>query len=239
MVDDNGTFICANGGCCRASAVDRGFGFAAGQLSYVGDAYACHVDGAPLRILVVSMQVGDREAPVTMVRRAEQISGVVGGKRNPHMRGVIRAVQLLHGLDLDNEHLSGDTHVLRAYSMANSVLCSALPTNGESRRGEPTKAMLQNCSEHLSRTVGALEPTIVHTQGAGTLVAIESITGLITRHSPEVATIEHGDRTMVLCSTSHPAAGPPSSWSSVKQGTYFTNIVVPAMRLARQVALGI
>ena len=50
-----------------------GDGFAGGQLSYVGNHYDAESVGAPMRILVVSMQVGDDEAPVTMARRSEQI----------------------------------------------------------------------------------------------------------------------------------------------------------------------
>ena len=96
----NGEFICANSRTCCGSATAAGFEFAGGQLSYVGDGYACSVDGRPFRVLVVSMQVGDAEAPVTMRRRTEHILARVPerpGKRNPHMRGVTRALQLLHG----------------------------------------------------------------------------------------------------------------------------------------------
>lgn len=240
VLSPDGLIVCPRHDECRSSAVARGFGFAAGQLSYVGDAYACQVGAVPLRILVVSMQVGDAEAPVTMDRRTEQIAVRIGqrpGERNPHMRGVTRALQLLHGLDPDQEHLPDGTHVLRAYAMVNSVLCSSLPTDGKSRRGKPTDRMLANCSTHLRRTIELLEPVIVQVQGTDTRTAVERVTDLVTRHSNEVSTVRVGDRRMILCATSHPAAGPPSSWSSQKEGSYFAETVAPAMRLARALAL--
>ena len=240
IVDDAGTFVCPCGHQCRTSANAKGYGFAAGQLSYVGDAYACNVGASPLRILIVSMQVGDAEAPVSMRRRTEQVRVRISetpGKRNPHMRGVTRALQLLHGLDHNDEQLRDGTHVLRAYAMAISVLCSALPTDGRSRRGKPTDRMLQNCSPHLARTLQALEPAIIHTQGADTKAAAERVTQLVTQHSGEVSTVLVGDRPAVLCATSHPAAGPPSSWSSTKPGSYFADTVRPALLLARDLAL--
>lgn len=98
LLDPSGTFVCTSHEPCEAPAIRRGMQFAAGQLSYVGDRYACTVEGRPLRVLIVSMQVGDAEAPVTMARRSEQISVRIPetpGQRNPHMRGVTRALQLL------------------------------------------------------------------------------------------------------------------------------------------------
>ena len=240
ILTGDGAFVCTHGATCRSSASAKSFGFAAGQLSYVGDAYACQVGDAPLRILIVSMQVGDAEAPVSMTRRAEQLATRIPetpGMRNPHMRGVTRALQILHGLDIDNEHLNDRTHVLHAYAMANSVLCSALPTEGRSRRGKPTDVMLRNCAHHLTRTLEALQPVIVHTQGMDTRDVIERITQPVRRHSNEVSTVRIGGRTAILCATSHPAAGPPSSWSSLKPGSYFSETVSPALRLARELAL--
>jgi hypothetical protein len=71
VLDGTDLFCCTSGPECVASV--RADGFAAGQLSYVGDHYAAESEGRPLRILIVSMQVGDDEAPVTMERRREQI----------------------------------------------------------------------------------------------------------------------------------------------------------------------
>lgn len=240
VLDPSGTFVCTSQDQCRDSAAHRGMQFAAGQLSYVGDRYACAVDGRPFRVLIVSMQVGDAEAPVTMARRSEQITARIpetAGRRNPHMRGVTRALQLLHDTGPDNEHLSDGTHVLRTFAMANSVLCSALPTGGKSRRGKPTDVMLGNCASHLGDTLDILDPTIIHTQGVDTRAAVERLVHVLDRHSDEVSTVEFRGRRMVLCATSHPAAGPPRSWSSLKPGSYFAETVAPALALARGIAL--
>jgi len=155
------------------------------------------------------------------------------------MRGVTRALQVLHGLSIDSgdELLADGTHVLAAYAMPNSVLCSALPTGGKSRRGKPTTTMLSECSRHLEATIGILEPTIIHTQGVDTRRAIEGLATAIERHSDEVSTISIGGQRSVLCALSHPAAGPPRSWSSVKPGSHFAEVVLPALELARNIAL--
>lgn len=242
VLDEHDTFVCASGASCSASAEARGFGFAAGQLSYVGSGYACKTDGQSIRVVVVSMQVGDGEAPVSMRRRSEQILARVPerpGQRNPHMRGVTRALQLLHGLSTDpvDEFLADGTHVLAAYAMPNSVLCSALPTDGRSRRGKPTPTMLRECASHLEATIGVLEPTIIHTQGVDTRQVIERMATTIQEHSDEVSTISIGGLTSVLCAASHPAAGPPRSWSSMKPGSHFAEVVAPSLSLARRVAL--
>jgi hypothetical protein len=242
VLGPNGQFVCPESAVCCGSAEARGFGFAGGQLSYVGDAYACSVGGRPFRVLVVSMQVGDAEAPVTMARRTEQVGERIlerPGKRNPHMRGVTRALQLLQGLtvDPDDEHLVDGTHVLRAYAMANSTLCSALPTGGKSRRGRPTEVMLERCAQYLEATLLTLEPTVVQVQGADTLAAIDRLSTTVERLTKEVAVIEMGGQRMVRCATSHPSAGPPVSWSSLRPGSYFAEVVAPALQLTRKLAL--
>ncbi len=243
VLGSNGDFVCGSSAACCSSAEARGFGFAGGQLSYVGDAYACAVGDRPFRLLVVSMQVGDAEAPVTMSRRTEQVVERIPeqpGKRNPHMRGVTRALQLLHGLTVDaaDEHLPDGTHVLRAYAMANSTLCSALPTGGKSRRGRPTDVMLARCAPYLEATLLNLEPTIVLVQGTDTLTAIERLSTTVQRFTDEVALIEVRSQRMIRCATSHPAAGPPVSWSSLRPGSYFANLVAPSLQLSRELALG-
>lgn len=171
VLDENGRFCCVSGPACRDSV--GAHGFAAGQLSYVGDHYAVTVGEQPARVRVVSMQVGDDEAPVSMTRRREQIRVRIPqtfGQRNQHMAGVTTALRVLSGgepgADREWEFLctpAGGGHVLDAYAMANSVLCSRRP--GEGREGAPSRRMIENCSRHLRTTVGVLEPTIIHSQG--------------------------------------------------------------------------
>jgi hypothetical protein len=244
VLEVDGKFICTSEPECRASAEDRNYGFAAGQLSHVGAGYACAAAGIPVRIVVVSMQVGDSEAPVTMRRRATQVAERVPerpGQRNPHMRGVTRALQVLHGLSTEpgDELLADGTHVLEAYAMANSVLCSALPTGGRSRRGKPTAVMLRNCATHLEATFDVLEPTIIHTQGVDTRAVVKQMSTVVEQHSDHVSVVSIAGRRAVLCAASHPAAGPPYSWSSTKPGSHFAEVVAPSLSMARDLALAL
>ena len=92
VLDATGTFCCSHGAACQASV--SGDGFAAGQLSYGGDHYAATTSDQPIRILIISMQVGDDEAPVTMTRRRAQIRQRIPERfshRNQHMAGVTTA----------------------------------------------------------------------------------------------------------------------------------------------------
>jgi hypothetical protein len=86
-------------------------------------------------------------------------------------------------------------------------------------------------------TLDVLKPTIIHTQGADTRATIEGLVRIVRRHTDEVSTVEFDARRVVLCATSHPASGPPYSWSSLRPGSYFADKVTPAMRLTRQLAL--
>lgn len=242
VLDGGSEFCCRHAVSCSASV--RSDGFAAGQLSYVGDHYEASVDGQPFRVLVVSMQVGDDEAPVTMARRREQVRARIPerfGQRNQHMAGVTSALRVLFGGtvgdDREGEFLdtpTGPVHVLDAYAMANSVLCSRRP--GAGREGAPTSVMIRNCSSHLRRTIEVLEPTIIHSQGrsAGwsTHRAVESILDNVQRVDDHIAVVRVGQVEAVWCSLKHPAR----NWGQLGR-PYLAETVVPALRLARQTAL--
>lgn len=241
VLDSGGQFCCASGPACRASV--GGHGFAAGQLSYVGDHYAVTIDDVPTRVLVVSMQVGDDEAPVSMPRRREQIRSRIPesfGQRNQHMAGVTTALRVLFGgepgADLPGEHLhtpASDVHVLDAFAMANSVLCSRRP--GEGREGAPSRRMIENCSRHLRTTVEVLEPTIIHSQGRSlglsTHQAIEHICDTVDRVDDEVAFVTIGRTHALWCSLKHPAR----NWGQLGRH-YLHDVAAPALRRTRALA---
>jgi len=110
VVSRDGLFCCASAEPWCQPSIRAGHSLAKGQLSYVGDGYAARDAGKALRVLVISMQVGDNEAPVTMRRRQEQVQSRVAQlpkDRNAHMRGVTYALQLLFGRKPgpDEEHL--------------------------------------------------------------------------------------------------------------------------------------
>lgn len=229
-------FCCERGEACRNSAEGPGNAFAAGQLSYVGDGYAVEIDGIPMRILVAAMQVGSSEV-IDMKRRRGQIRGRIPEsprERNPHMRGVVQVLQVLFGLEPGGvvEKIHNSSHVLEAYAMANSVLCSNLPTGGRSRRGSPTRAMLTNCREHLRQTIALLEPTIIVTQGNAPAKALGQAVDRYERVRDRVAQVKAGDARAVCCELWHPAA-----WGYWGDTGHFNTAAVPALRYARHLAL--
>jgi hypothetical protein len=246
VVARDGSFCCPSADCWCRGSIARGHHLAEGQLSYVGDAYATHDAGQDLRILVVSMQVGDAEAPVTMSRRREQVRVRIPEQpkdRNAHMRGVTYALQLLFGREPGprDEHLDDGTHVLDAYAMANSTLCSNLPTGGVSRRGEPTSVMLRRCSEHLRRTIEILRPTVIQTQGRkrtghSTHSAFEAIVDDYMPLTEWNARVRIGGIEAVWCSLPHPSSGPPHAWQWPST-VFFRDVVSPSLREARRLAL--
>lgn len=244
VLDTEEQFCCTSGGGCRTS-VGRN-GFAAGQMSYVGPSYSLRQEGQPVRILIVSMQVGDDEAPVTFGRRREQIEQRVGetfGDRNQHMMGVTTALRVLLGGEPGSDRAGeligspqGEVHVLRAYAMANSVLCSNRP--GEGREGGPSRTMIENCSRHLRATIEALRPTIIHSQGRAegapsTHHAVEAVLNQIRWENEHVASARVGDHDLVWCSLRHPAR----NWAQLGR-EYLRTTAAPALKLARELSLG-
>lgn len=242
VLDATGRFCCSSGRECRASV--RADGFAAGQLSYVGDHYATESGGRPLRIVVVSMQVGDDEAPVTIERRREQIRSRIPesfAQRNQHMAGVSTALRVLYGggpgADRDGELLAtpgGPVHVLDAYAMTNSVLCSRRP--GAGREGAPTRTMITNCGRHLRTTIEALDPTVIHSQGRGgawsTHQAVERVVDELEPVDDNVWRVRIGDVKAIWCSLKHPAR----NWGQLGR-QYLHEVAVPSLQSARQSAL--
>lgn len=242
VLDDDGRFCCVNGTTCRSSV--GAHGFAAGQLSYVGDHYAAVSDGAPLRVLIVSMQVGDDEAPVTLDRRREQMRARIPepfGGRNQHMAGVTTALRILFGgepgADRQGELLdtpAGTVHVLDAFAMANSVLCSRRP--GQGREGAPSKTMIANCSAYLRATIEALEPTVIHSQGRGaawsTHQAIELVSDETRPIDDHLSRIRVGHVEAIWCSLKHPAR----NWGQLGR-SYLHDVAAPALHRARCLAV--
>ena len=221
-------FCCEHGEACHSSVGGKRNSFAAGQLSYVGDGYAAEIDGRPMRILVVPMQVG-RGADIDMDRRRGQVLECKKpSRRNPHMRAVVEVLQVLFGLEPGGvvEKINNNSHVLEAYAMANSVLCSNLS-------GSPTDAMLENCREHLRQTIALLKPTIIVTQGN---VPRDTFRKAVDRYKPTIydrvgrATIKGVQA--VCCEILLPSPG------YYGPEGHFCQVAVPALERARRLALG-
>lgn len=246
VLTHDGVFCCEHGAQCSSSVRAR-YGFAAGQLSYVGDHYAASEDGRAVRILIVPMQTGEDEAPVTMRRRREQIHSRVGvslGERNQHMMGVMSALRVLWGRpvgpDREGELLAtphGQVHVLDAYAMANSVLCST-SRPGPGRAGSPTSVMLLNCRDYLRATVERLEPTIIHSQGraktGSTHQAVAAAADNVRWTDEHVGVARFGSVEAVWCSLRHPAR----NWAHLvaNPDSYLRSTAIPALERARRLA---
>ena len=233
-------FCCGHKKACRSSAErncssreEKDNSFSAGQLSYVGDGYAVEIGGKPMRILVVPMQVGKKRDGISMKERREQVLERIphpGKDRNKHMPGVIQVLQVLMDLDQSGKvKIDDGRHVLEAYAMANSVLCSNLPTGGRSRRGSPTDDMLTNCREHLRQTIVLLEPTIIVSQGD---VPAKALWDTVDGNEPirdRVARVTVEGVQAIYCELRHP------SWSGWAK--HFREEGRPALLHARELAL--
>ena len=228
VLGPNSGFCCEHGEACRSSVGGKRNSFAAGQLSYVGDGYAVEIDGRPMRILIVPIQVG-RDQVIDMGTRREQIRACIDPSRqNQHMRAVVEVLQVLFGLEPGGivKQIDSNSHVLEAYAMANSVLCSNLS-------GSPTDAMLKNCREHLRQTIELLEPTIIVTQGN---VPRDTLRKAVDRYEPtiydRVARVTIKGVQAVCCEILLPSPGFFGS-----EG-HFRQVAVPALERARRLALG-
>lgn len=249
----DGTCTCKHLAACETSA-GRSI-FAAAQLSFVGEHYAMVRQGRPLRIVVVSMQVGEPETPITMTRRRSQFAGRLMepfAQRNAHIKGVTSALRVLWGRDAgtdpEGEFLEtpdGRVHVLDAHALVNTTLCSSIMRPG-SRTGAGSDDMHRNCVAHLRSALEILEPTIVHSQGrrkAGNAptphTSMLAVLGSeIDWHSDCVATGRVGERPIVWVSLGHPSARGKVAWQH-PASPYFQEVVDPELRRARDLARGI
>jgi len=179
-----------------------------------------------------------------MERRREQIRQRVPetyGQRNQHMAGVTTALRVLFGgepgADRDGELLAtpdGPVHVLDAYAMANSVLCSRRP--GPGREGAPTSTMISNCSPYLRATIKALQPTVIHSQGraagSSTHQAVERVVDQVSEIDEHVARVRIGEVEAIWCSLRHPAR----NWGQLGR-PYLHEVAAPALETTRRLAL--
>jgi hypothetical protein len=238
-------FCCINGLSCRGS-VGADDAFAAGQLSHVGRHYDLSIGRRPFRILVLGMDTGRADGGVTLNQRREQVYDRIPepfSRRNPHMRGTTLALLALHGReswdDRAQERLSGladePIHVLDAYAMANSRLCSAFRPGSTKRKGTPR--MSANCLGHLRATLEILEPQVVVIQGAAVRTAIQPLVARAERVGPNLEDTTLAGGRVALASLAHPSyPGPKFNWSW-PSSPYFQSVGLPTLRRARRLAL--
>lgn len=239
-VDDGERLVCMFGNRCRASVGTSGF--AAGQLSHVGEHYDLREGDAPLRVLVVPMQTGRDDQHVTLGRRAAQVEtakplSARPMPRTPQMDGTALALKTVLGVPLDapDDLLIGDrpAHVFDCYAMHNATLCSRL---GSSTSGGGTREMHEMCGSHLRELVRILEPTVIVAQGwtktgnsPSLSVARALGVPLPARGTCTPVEVEHGRLAFVAL------VHPSRNWAGPNRK--FLDEVEPALRAARDFAL--
>ena len=237
----NEGFVCTSATGCRSSAEKAGASFYEAQGHMIGSCYDTHVDGTPHRVVVVPMETGEPKQHRTVEQRTQDIldSGeCTFGQRNQHMRGVTFALRLAFGLpvDADTEQLQftdgSSAHLFDAYAMTNLLLCSAVDHGTAKSRA--TGVMRKSCSRHLRATLEILEPTLVISQGAGLDKTLTGTLGVTHNVTPNVAICDLDGSRFVWVSLRHPSRG---NWSSLKCD-YLHEVVVPAIRRGRELALG-
>jgi hypothetical protein len=231
-----GQLICRHGGVCKSEACRVRADFYAGQLSYLGSHYDLLQTERPLRVLIVPMEVGAPPGFVSMTQRTEQVQAVRYGSRNPHMQGVVFALQLAFGIPLSagraNEHVDtddGQVHVLDAFAMANLRLCSLAAPGKKSRATELVSA---NCAAHLAQTIRILKPTLVISQGKDVRPTLARLFALERQHSDHVFTASLAADTFVWAAFYH-----PTRWWDRLGRPYLREVVEPELKRARRLAL--
>jgi hypothetical protein len=231
----DGALRCRHATACRGEACRVGADFYAGQLSYLGAHYDLVQGERPLRVLVVPMEVGAPPGYVSMSQRSVQVQAVRYGSRNPHMQGVVFALQLAFGLPLSsgraNEHLetnNGSVHLLDAFAMANLRLCSVAAAGKKSRA---TPLVSANCAEHLAATIRILEPTLVISQGKDVRPTLSHLFEL-DHHSGHVFRATLDGHRFVWAAFNH-----PTRWWDRLGRPYLREAVEPELKRARKLAL--
>lgn len=177
-VDDGRQLVCTSAPRCRAS-MRKGESLVEGQLSHIGSSFDLADDGRPLRVVVVSKQVGGSLSDgggrghehVTIDERRLQVDSAKQGRqpfpRTRHMMGTELALKVLLGLEVSDAPFvtlqGGRTaHVFDCMALVNSTLCSR---SGGDASGQGSEVMFELCRPHLAETMRILEPTIVVAQG--------------------------------------------------------------------------
>ena len=248
-----GGFCCALYAACRGSTRDDDR-FFEGQLSHLGHHYDLHLDGRPLRVVVVGQENGAPRQGVdpsciSLAERYEQIHGRSGLERryraggghrarNPHMRGTTSALRIIFGKGLGKnweeefiQDADGEPfHIFDAFALVNVLLCSNF--HADKNTGASTKTMRRNCLSHFAATIKILEPTLLVLQGEGVQDWIAPVLGLMEERTPHLAEANFADARVVVCRFSHPAAHLNLSWGNRLDAPYLLQVVEPTFRLA-------
>ena len=213
-------------------------------------------NGTPWRVMVIAMEIGRPEPHISLEQRRLQQDEAIGmsfQQRHAHMLGTTSALRLAFGHPLGTDR-SGELlplsnapepqHLMQCYALVNKRLCSAVRSvdrsGGRRFQAETVSAMDRACLPHLAATVKILEPTLIILQSKSLRPLIDRYlrkTALVDPKIPDLETVEFAGVPTLLANFSHPAAHSPLNWGSSARNAYAINVVAPAIRAARSVAL--
>lgn len=250
-----GQFICPHFAECRGSHPGE---FFEGQLHHVGAHYDLSANGRPFRIAVVGQEYGNGPSGVSRIARTRMVAVDTGLKkrfrtdglhppRNPHMKGTTSVLRLLFGLglgsDYDREFLAlgpQRVHIFEAFALVNFLLCSAI-AEGQgaegSKRGQSTRTMQRNCSEHFRNVLDVLEPTVLIIQGRGVRRWLEPIVDGTERLGAQLERVRIGGMQILVASFTHPSVPSRDNWGTDERRPYLADVVAPTVRALHRVAV--
>jgi len=246
QVLDRERFICQNYQQCLSSHPGT---FHQGQLHHVGDYYDAYVRGRPYRIMIVGQEYGHGPANVSLNARSQMVLEETGlqktfGQRNPHMRGVTSALNLLYDLPLSRDHESEfmqidnkRLHIFDTFSLANYLLCSAVE-EGQGRRGKATDTMLKNCRWHFRKAIEILEPTVMVVQSKGYWMRIKLTFDQVEPITNELYRVRLGNSEILVAVFAHPST-PDNlhNWGRSTDTPYLLNTVAPTIEKIKNTML--
>lgn len=248
VLDHERDFVCSSFDGCRTSAARSRSAYNEGQLPHVGEHYDATIDGHPSRVMIVPMETWApdyRRQPMASFTAAVHRHAANPRGRNPHMRGVMFALQLTFGLPAStaraDEYLStpdGPVHLYDTYVHHNATLCAALKTDATGKpttKSAQTSIMRRNCFRHLATAIEILEPTLVIAQGATVGNALVRTFSIEQWHTETVARCTVRGHRFTWVKLPHPSAHPPQRWASLKN-SFLHEVVAPSIGLARKLA---
>ncbi len=248
-------FICSHFAGCRSSHPGD---FFEGQLHHVGEHYDLRAKGRPFRVAVVGQEYGNGPSRVNRIARTRMVAVDTALKkrfrtdglhppRNPHMKGTTSVLRLLFGLglgtDYDKEFLSLGSrrvHIFEAFALVNFLLCSAIASGQGaegSKRGQSTRTMQRNCSQHFRNVLDVLEPTVLVIQGRGVRQWLDHIVDGTERLGEQLERVSIGGLRLLVASFTHPSVPSRDNWGTDERRPYLTDVVEPTVRAIHRVTV--
>jgi hypothetical protein len=248
LLTSSGAFICEHAATCELSAKAEGRQFIPGEMPCMGDYYSLvDENGRPRRIVVMGQErgvaksasaaaVGARGTPaVSVADRSRAIQSYRGSRRaTTHINGTVYGLVTALGEDpyTGNETVSVDghpVHVLDAFVLTNSTLCSAIAKDG---KGQATSEMKRHCAAHARRMMNIWEPTCLIGQGKAAWQSIESALHVAVKPD-QLSAVRIGATNCTVATLYHPtsqrAGARSTNWSSANR-EYFRKTVVQLLQ---------